>query len=649
MINARWNFPLSGHGEEHGINDSTSWFRGDPLRSLAREIGQNSLDAADGSDQPVVLEFELAKIPIPQCIKSLEPVFEKCKDYWSDQNDKKTSRFFAHAIEKLHDEKIGVMRISDYHTTGLRGANKARHSEWTGLIKSLGVSDKKSSSGGSFGLGKSAPFVCSDFHTIFYSTLDVDGTRAYQGVARLVSFEDKKHDDITQGVGYFGNPEKNTPVIGKQLDLLPNAVRKPGQEGTDVYIMGYRTMESDWQKEIIRSILDSFLYSIWAGKLVVKVGEKLIDKESLPRLMKEFRDDLKTGEYSTSFVNEFYEVLCSDKAVKWDDFDDGKGKVILTLLPYKGSDSLKRVAMVRKNGMKIYAEKKLQSVLGYCGILYVADDELNARFRAMEGPEHKFWNYKMDEDNPKEAHRLLLRLRRWMQAKMDSLNPNKDAKKIEAFGTGQYLPVYEDSDNQDAGESLQVKETNVSVKHIDPIHANGGISTDQGTSSEPDEQGDENILIDNGDSGMQGNGNENGTGSGDSGTGTGTGEGQRGGGDGGRGAGDNGRDPGQGRKMIPVPFHQRMMCPDSRSGLYRLSITPERDVAEGEIELFLQAETRSYSAPLLEAKFNQKPVKVVENKICGISMKAGEHAIIDVKLDYHDICSMGVKLHATEK
>jgi hypothetical protein len=36
------------------------------------------------------------------------------------------------------------------------------------------VSDKAGSSGGSFGIGKSAPFACSDLRTVFYATQDKD-------------------------------------------------------------------------------------------------------------------------------------------------------------------------------------------------------------------------------------------------------------------------------------------------------------------------------------------------------------------------------------------------------------------------------------------------------------------------------------------
>jgi len=42
-----WNFPSNNHGEVKGISDSgVETFQGTPLKSLAWEICQNSLDAA---------------------------------------------------------------------------------------------------------------------------------------------------------------------------------------------------------------------------------------------------------------------------------------------------------------------------------------------------------------------------------------------------------------------------------------------------------------------------------------------------------------------------------------------------------------------------------------------------------------------------
>ena len=105
------------------------------------------------------------------------------------------------------------------------------------MTKSSGASDKKGAAGGSFGIGKFAPFACSDFYTVFYSTYDENEERAYQGVSRLVTFT-RDDGNNTQGVGYFGE-ERNIPVYD-EIHLDNSFNRQHGEHGTDIYIAGYK-------------------------------------------------------------------------------------------------------------------------------------------------------------------------------------------------------------------------------------------------------------------------------------------------------------------------------------------------------------------------------------------------------------------------
>ena len=46
-LTQKWNFPSNNYGQIFGIADSgVETFKGTPIKSLAREICQNSLDAA---------------------------------------------------------------------------------------------------------------------------------------------------------------------------------------------------------------------------------------------------------------------------------------------------------------------------------------------------------------------------------------------------------------------------------------------------------------------------------------------------------------------------------------------------------------------------------------------------------------------------
>ena len=56
-LSPKWNFPSNNHSQIIGIADSgVEMFKGTPIKSLAREICQNSLDARLDNAHPARLE-----------------------------------------------------------------------------------------------------------------------------------------------------------------------------------------------------------------------------------------------------------------------------------------------------------------------------------------------------------------------------------------------------------------------------------------------------------------------------------------------------------------------------------------------------------------------------------------------------------------
>ena len=61
----KWSFPSNSDGLIFGIADSgVETFKGTPIKSLAREICQNSIDANLENGQPTRIEFELFDLPV---------------------------------------------------------------------------------------------------------------------------------------------------------------------------------------------------------------------------------------------------------------------------------------------------------------------------------------------------------------------------------------------------------------------------------------------------------------------------------------------------------------------------------------------------------------------------------------------------------
>lgn len=87
-----WNFPSNNFGQIFGIADSgVETFNGTPMKSLAREICQNSIDASLKNGQPTRIEFvpfEINPNDIPDFI-NLKDAFKRSLDFWSLQKSSK--------------------------------------------------------------------------------------------------------------------------------------------------------------------------------------------------------------------------------------------------------------------------------------------------------------------------------------------------------------------------------------------------------------------------------------------------------------------------------------------------------------------------------------------------------------------------------
>ena len=125
----KWNFPSNNYGQILGIAESgVETFNGTPIKSLAREICQNSLDAALDRGKPTRVEFKTFEIDprnIPD-YKSLEDALKRALDFWSQQQSDKAKKFFRQALDVIHKPTITCLRISDFNTSGLIGSHTDR-------------------------------------------------------------------------------------------------------------------------------------------------------------------------------------------------------------------------------------------------------------------------------------------------------------------------------------------------------------------------------------------------------------------------------------------------------------------------------------------------------------------------------------------
>lgn len=631
-----WVFPSNDGGQINGIADSgVETFRGTPIRSLAREICQNSLDATLPNGQPASVSFSTFQIPTNEIpgIDSLKDAFHRGLLFWQSQSSDKAKKFFSEAIKVADRPTVTCLRISDFNTSGLTGADKKYNSPWINLIKSTGASDKSSSSGGSFGIGKFAPFACSSFRTVFYSTIDKDGHAAHQGVSRLTSFEISA-DNICQGVGYYGG-EKCTPIYSS-YSLDPAFDRETGNSGTDIFIVAF-DYDNTWQSDLIASVLDSFLLAVYQGKLVVDVEGTVIDSSTLSSLI---------TEYSTKFeenADKYFAVLTAseDKVKTFEEDILDMGKVNLKMMIEPGMH--RKCAMVRKTGMKIMDRDGISSTIPFAAVLFIEGEKLNEYLRNLENPQHTKWEPERSE-NKSHARSVIAKIRKFIVDKLMEMQQLNMRDSIDP-SVGEFLAYIDEKEaehkNEERKEDITDKIKTVELKPINvPKPTNSNLGSDgDGENTVDDDNGD---IVEEGPPG-DGSGGQNGEGAGGGG-GSGQFEGEGNGPHPGNHVGPN---PEEHRKStIHVrPSSERQYCTDKDKGEYVLIFKPSISAIDGTMKIRQSAESQSYDAVLLDVKCDQDGVSFEGNTIKGLTYTANQVIRLIVKLDYHDYSSLEVEAY----
>lgn len=465
MTEIGWNFPPNHYGQKEGLNDSgIEIFKGVPYESLAREVIQNSLDATlQENTAPVHVNFSLHNVP-----KSLFPhsddfknILKACKDEKPDHEE--TQKFFCSAIECIDHEEIPVLKVSDYNTTGLLGSTgEGEQKDWDNLIKSSGASDKVGSKGGSYGIGKNAPFACSKLRLVCYSTKDCYDNTAFQGVSILMTHKNSG-DQETRGTGFYGKKQKNAPIY--DLAEIDHFFRRD-EVGTSLFIFGF-SKANDWESEIIRSVLENYFVAIHEEKLVVKVNDTLINSTRLPELLE------KNLSNSDEFLApKFYQAIVSPHKYPFveDDFF-GMGKVEMYVLPERNYP--KRVAMVRGTGMRIFNKDRFQTPIQFAGVFMARGDGINKFMRTLEPPSHRKWEPHRHDDVA-YAKKMVKNIYKWINDQVKSIAVIDDSEDLEVEGLSEFLP--DDSDDfepelpehQEGIEEGPPKNVEIRVVGIDP-------------------------------------------------------------------------------------------------------------------------------------------------------------------------------------
>lgn len=443
-------------GEDEGLGHAgIETYRDNPYVHVARECGQNSRDAAAAAELPVVMHFDLVRIPTseyPVHAAQVDAV-KQCLKKAKQKKDDKEIEFFERAKEVLEEDEIPMLKVEDRNTKGLVGPavpGKPFHS----LVKGTGVSNKESdTSGGSFGIGKNAAFAASEVQTVFYSTIYHDPETAKprflaQGKNILVSHRSTGGQE-RRATAYWGKP-RFLPV--EHENQVPAWLRRE-LVGTSVVIAAFRESPG-WHYRIGASLLQNFFCGIHRGEIrfVLNNGEIDINRETLAQLLenKAINDAAEEADGGEEFrvARNLYECLISSDSIEQVLEIEGIGPVRLVMLMRDGLP--KRVRIVR-NGMSITDElssfgDKLSSFPMYrdfVALVEPASHDGNKLLKRLENPRHDALSAERISDPKKrtEATRAMRNLAKAIRQAIKEQALQKPQERVDLNELSEYFDV----------------------------------------------------------------------------------------------------------------------------------------------------------------------------------------------------------------
>ncbi|MDU5301818.1 MAG: hypothetical protein E6151_04945, partial [Dialister micraerophilus] len=373
-------------------------------------------------------------------------------------------KFFKNAMNIINKDKMKILRISDFNTKGLMGADEKENKDtaWGRLVKGSGISNQDKTAGGSFGIGKSVPFGCSDIRTIFYASKDINCIESCIGVTRLVTFPYNECKDIsnprglTTGMGYYSEDLSKNAIF--ELPSFEDGYIR-NETGTDLYIMCMSDQENLVDK-LIENILDNFMISLWKEKLIVNIKtstvNKIINKENIGVYIKElenkYRNENVTKKKFINNIKNYYDLLCLPKSENvqkifiekefyGEKYKFNSGEAYLYVMKIEGGN--RRIMITRQAGMKLFELDRMPCAIpDFTGILYIVGDRMNAEFRCMETPEHNKWVSTTTKCKGKEKYYDSMEkdLKRYVRETVKKLFNVSSDEVIDAYGAADFLP-----------------------------------------------------------------------------------------------------------------------------------------------------------------------------------------------------------------
>ena len=317
-----------------GVTPQRNFRKASSAASIVRESLQNSIDAV--AEYPVRVVFEKRELSINEypalfgiekCSDDqyLESHFQGMKESIT-QNDVQNAEEYERKLKyvsnlrcnSLIGAKIPYLRISDFHTTGMTYTKEKNTGTFASFVRSLGKNDKPTrGSAGSNGVGKGAYIQLSQYNTLLVSSRSENQT-IFEGNMLMVShyvngqayhpfafYDNNNGKPVCEPSDNSG--DSNIPEEFKREDI-----------GTDINIIGID--DHDWDKqveEMIIAVLKNFWLAIHAERMIIEIEGVIINKTTLPDLLKKYFDGMPDGGQERTYNPlPYYNIVSSDESDK---------------------------------------------------------------------------------------------------------------------------------------------------------------------------------------------------------------------------------------------------------------------------------------------------------------------------------------------
>ena len=455
--NCEWHFEKQPQAaQDIGPNNAAeAYFADTPYPSLIRESIQNSLDVVKDKSQPVKMKFEFGKLRT----KSFDNFYKLREHIWgayklygkkADQYKTMLERF---DMTYNNQNVIYYIKVSDFNTTGMD--YKPDDSPFYAFLRALGYNVKTDdAAGGSYGFGHSAFFVMSPIHTILVSTMTDAGKTYFEGAANLCTHLYKGKDGVEtkyMHYGYYDNQDGQKPA-SLQTDIPDRFYRN--EPGTDIYVMGVDGEASKVDaayKEMVKATLRHFWLAIYNNKLIVEIGNTVIDTDSLEELMSQNYPEIldKARSHDDYNPRPYYEAVknagTSNQFIKIDKKLSILGDTNLYI--WKNKEARDGIVHMRNKCMYIFRARHYSSSYGYFGVLYFKDDKGGALLKDLEDPAHKKWEFSKLGD---KGYLIREEINNFVSESLQSIFVTNGDGALGIAGTDEYLFVPEDLLTPDA-------------------------------------------------------------------------------------------------------------------------------------------------------------------------------------------------------